>query len=109
MSTSAELLARIEQYFATHPGIIVKKMFGGHCFMLNGNMCCGVVKERLMARIGPDAYEAALQEQWVSEMNFTGKPMRGMIYIAAEGIESDAQLHNWLKRCENFAESLEPK
>ncbi len=58
------------------------KMFGGLCFTIAGNMCCGVVHDDLMLRLAPDDAERALSEEGVRPMDFTGKPMKGMVYVA---------------------------
>jgi hypothetical protein len=58
------------------------KMFGGLAFMLNGNMCCGIVRDELMVRVGPDQYAGAVTQPHAREMDFTGGPMRGMIMVA---------------------------
>jgi hypothetical protein len=73
-----------------------KKMMGGLCFMVNDKMCIGVEKERLMARIGPDAYDTALTRPGCRPMDFTGRPMRGFVFIQREGFKSDQDLNNWL-------------
>jgi TfoX/Sxy family transcriptional regulator of competence genes len=86
-----------------------KKMFGGLCFMLGGNMCVGVVGDELMVRVGKQAYEASLREPHAREMDFTGKPMRGMLYVACDGFEADADLAAWVQRGVDFAGALPPK
>ncbi len=86
-----------------------KKMFGGVCFLLGGNMACGVVGEELMVRVGPEAYEAALGQPHAREMDFTGKPLRGMVYVSPDGFAEDADLRTWLGRGIDFAGSLPPK
>ena len=58
-----------------------KKMMGGLTFMVNGKMCVGILKDNLMARIGPDVYELALHKKGCREMNFTGKPMKGFVFV----------------------------
>lgn len=73
-----------------------KRMMGGLCFMVNGKMCVGVEKERLMARIGPHAYDSALQEKGCLPMDFTGRPMRGFVYVTPEGFAAETDLQNWL-------------
>lgn len=84
-------------------------MFGGIGFMLNGNMCVGVWKESLIARVGPEQYEAALQELFVSEFDITGRAMIGWVLVAPEGIEDDDQLQEWIRRAVAFVEKLPPK
>ncbi len=77
--------------------------------MIRGNMCCGVVGSELMLRVGPDKYEDTLNELHVREMDFTGKSMRGFVYISEQGIESDEDLELWLKRALTFSNSLPAK
>ncbi len=86
-----------------------KRMFGGLCFMVNGNMCCGISGDELMLRVGPEAYEATLALPHARKMDFTGKPMRGFVTVDAEGFESDAELETWLELALRFASSLPPK
>ena len=86
-----------------------KKMFGGIAFFISNNMCVGVIREELMARVGPDAYEKLLEEEHAREMDFSHRPMRGFIQVGAEGVESQRQLKAWVRRCVRFAASLPPK
>jgi len=79
-----------------------KKMMGGLCFMVDDKMCIGINKDEMMARIGPDLYEEALQEEGCKEMRFTKRPMKGFVYIEARGIDSDADLEKWVQRCLDF-------
>ncbi len=79
-----------------------KKMMGGLCFMVNDKMCCGVIKDKLMARIGPDIYEEALTKKGCTEMDFTGKPLKGMVYVEPEGIDMDNDLDYWIELCLDY-------
>jgi len=74
-----------------------KRMMGGLCFMVNGKMCVGVEKNRLMARIGPDAYDEARARKGCRPMDFTGRPMRGFVFVESEGLKSDKDLASWLE------------
>ncbi len=69
-------------------GVREKKMFGGLAFLLRGNMCCGVVGDELMVRVGAESYEEALAHPYAREMDFTGTPMKGFVYVACEGFEA---------------------
>ncbi len=109
MAYDEGLAQRIEEYFGNRADVDIKKMFGGLCFMVNNHMCCGIVKDQLMARVGADAYEACLQRPHTQEMDFTGKAMKGMIYVNSDGISEDHDLHVWLKLCEQFVLTLPPK
>ena len=74
-----------------------KRMMGGLCFMVNDKMCVGVEKNRLMARIGPDAYAGALTRKGCRPMDFTGRPMRGFVFVESEGLDSEEDLGFWLE------------
>jgi hypothetical protein len=84
-------------------------MFGGLCFLLSGNMSFGIVGSELMVRVGPDAYPEALTMPNAREMDFTGRSMRGMVYVSEDGISEDEGLEKWLERGMAFAASLPPK
>ena len=72
-------------------------------------MCCGVVGSDLMVRVGPDGYDDALRRAHTREMDFTGRPMRGMVYVAADGVRPTRDLRAWVERGAGFVESLPPK
>jgi TfoX/Sxy family transcriptional regulator of competence genes len=86
-----------------------RKMFGGLCFMVNGHMCCGIVKSDLMLRLTPEAAVAALREPHTRPMDFTGKPMKSMIFVDARGIDSDTSLERWVRSAEEVARALPGK
>ena len=86
-----------------------RKMFGGLCFMLDGNMCFGIVGSELMVRVGPDAYEETLTLPHVREMDFTGRSMKGMVYVGEAGLSEDEDLAAWLDRGTSYAASLPSK
>lgn len=79
-----------------------KKMFGGLCFMVDDKMCFGLVKEELMARVGPEYFEEALQQPGVKDIDFTGRPMKGYVFISPEGYDTEDQLSFWIDRCLAF-------
>ncbi len=86
-----------------------RKMFGGLCFLVNGHMCCGIVKCDLMLRLTPEAAATALREPNTRPMDFTGKPMKSMIYVEAAGIDSDSSLERWVRCAERVARALPGK
>ncbi len=105
-----EILAnRIRRIVSGKKGISERKMFGSLAFLHNGHMACGVVKEELMVRVGPDAYEEALAHPHAREMDFTGRPLKGMIYVDCEGYRTDPGLEGWVERGLDFTGSLPPK
>ena len=103
------LAQRIRELLEDRADVVEKKMFGGIAFMLGGNMCVGVVGDELMVRVGTDAYPKAVKLKHAREMDFTGRAMKGMIYVACEGFDSDRALAKWVGRGVNFAGSLPAK
>ena len=99
MAYDEGLAERLRDLFVERPGIREKKMFGGLAFMYRGHMLVGVLVDSLMARVGPTEYVDALKHPHVREMDFTGKPMKGYVYVGPVGIESDADLRKWLEFC----------
>lgn len=100
---------RVRELVQPLSGISERKMFGGIAFMAHGHMFVGVLGDDLMARVGPDAYANALQQRHVREMDFTGRSMKGYVYVEPPGFESDADLEHWVNTCLEFVESLPPK
>ena len=106
MAYDEQLGERVREVLKPFAGVSERKMFGGLAFLVHGNMCCGVVGDHLMVRVGGESYEAALHEPHVREMDFTGRPLRGFVYVAAEGLGSDGDLRAWVERGARYAESL---
>lgn len=109
MAYDEEIANRIREALAQQDGVDEKKMFGGLAFMVHGHMCCGALGDEIMVRVGPDQYEAALAQPHARAMDFTGKPMRGMVYVGPEGIASDEDLAAWVGRGLAFVTGLPPK
>jgi hypothetical protein len=108
MAFDAGLAERVRNLSA-EPGLSERKMFGGLCFLLNGNMSYGIVGSELMVRVGRAAYVEALHLPHAREMDFTGRSMRGMVFVAEDGISEDNDLKGWLQRGIDFAGSLPAK
>lgn len=89
--------------------MVEKKMFGGLSFMVKGHMCCGVVGDELMVRVGPDGYEAALERPHARPMDFTGKPLKGFVYVAPQGFSTQSTLERWIRLALEFVETLPAK
>ncbi len=109
MAYDEALVAGVRSAFAGEPNVIEKKMFGGVAFMVDGNMACGIIDDEIMVRVGPDNHEDALSRPHARPMDFTGRPMRGMIFVARPGFESDEDLAAWVESGASFARSLPPK
>jgi TfoX/Sxy family transcriptional regulator of competence genes len=103
-----KLADRVRVVLAGESGLIERRMFGGLAFMVNGNMACGIVKDELMLRLGAEGAEAALAEPHIRQMDFTGRPMTGMVYVGPEGL-GHQELRSWVEQAAAFARSLPPK
>jgi TfoX/Sxy family transcriptional regulator of competence genes len=109
MAYDENLAQRVRQALSGQDGVIEKKMFGGLAFMLHGNMSVGVEKDRLMVRVGPDRYDKALARPHARPMDFTGRPMKGFVYVPPEGLHTDAALQEWVHMGVEFALTLPKK
>lgn len=106
MTFDDALAERLRSELHGTPGLTEKKMFGGLAFLVNGNMCAGIVGDELMVRVGPEVYAAALARPYAREMDFTGRPLRGFVYVAPAGFRDRRALRAWLDRGLAFAASL---
>ena len=109
MAFDQGLAQRIREVLEDVPGVVEKKMFGGVAFMLAGHMFCGIVKDDLMVRVGVEREAEALQEPHARRMDFTGKPMKGYVYVGPRGVEDDRALLGWIHRGRRYVEGLPPK
>src|SRR5262245_58463871 len=106
MSYDENLAGRIREAVGRAPDVTEKRMFGGLAFLENGSMFCGVAGEDLMVRIGPDAYDAALTIAHVRLMDFTGRPMRGYVFVGPGGCSRRARVGKWVTAARNFVSTL---
>lgn len=102
MSFDEKLSNRIREALVKIPKVEEKYMFGGVCYMVNGKMCVGVSKDELMCRIDPDKYEAALERKGCREMVFTGRPMKGYVFVSDEGMKTKKEFDYWINLCLEF-------
>lgn len=103
------LEARVRAALTGTTGLAEKRMFGGLCFLVNGHMCAGLVGSTLMVRVGPEGYAEALRQPGVRPMDFTGRPMTGMVFVDPPAIATDAMLSAWVTRGARFASTLPAK
>jgi len=108
MAYDESIADRVRDVLAPEPGLTERKMFGGLAFMLDGHMCCGIAGDDLMLRLGVDGADAALARPHVRPMDFTGRPMAGMVYVAREGLRGKA-LRGWVGRASAYVRTLPPK
>jgi TfoX/Sxy family transcriptional regulator of competence genes len=109
VAADESLAARIRDALARTGNVEEKTMFGCLCFFLHGNVLAGVWKDLLIARLGPDEGEAALQEPHVRAFDITGRPMRNWVAVEPEGVEDDGQLTDWIERATKFVRTLPRK
>ena len=102
MAYNEQLNNRIREALAEMPVVEEKLMFGGVCYMVNEKMCVGVVGDEMMCRIGEENYENALEKPGCREMVFTGKPMKGYVYVGEEGIKSARDFNYWIQLCLDY-------
>ena len=109
MAYDEALAERVRAGLRKRRGISERKMFGGLAFLLNGNMCCGITGSDLMVRVGPDDYEDALAQPYARPMDFTGRPMTGLVYVAGSALNTHEALAAWIERGVAFARTLPSK
>jgi TfoX/Sxy family transcriptional regulator of competence genes len=108
MAYNQELEKRLIGIASHWPGVASKKMFGGMCLLMNGNMVCGVINDNLILRLGTDVQQFALQKPSVVPFDITGKPMKGWVMVEPAGY-SGSQLEAWVDLAHQFVLSLPPK
>lgn len=109
MAYNEDLAYRIRGVLGLQDGVTERKMFGGLAFMVKGHMCCGVIGDELMVRVGPEMFEDALAMPHARVMDFTGKPSRTTVYVDKEGIADDGELAAWVGRGLAFVSTLPSK
>jgi TfoX/Sxy family transcriptional regulator of competence genes len=109
MAFDDRLAIRVRDALAEIPDVSERRMFGGLAFLVGGHMACGIVGRDLMLRLGEAGADAALDRPHVRPMDFTGRPMRTMVYVAAEGIVADPALEHWVARAVEHVRALPPK
>ena len=111
MAFDRKLASRVEdclKALGIH-GYKAKQMFGGIGYFVNGNMACGIHQEKLIVRVGPDAYRAALEQCFTAPFDLTGRPMRGWVYVDSFAIKNKESLLSWVKQGVDFAGRLPKK
>ncbi|MXZ28686.1 MAG: TfoX/Sxy family protein [Gammaproteobacteria bacterium] len=109
MTEDEVLIERIRPLLEGRAGFSEKKMFGGVCFLINGNMCLGTWKGSLIVRLGKDKHEETLARPHTQPANITGRVMKGWALVEPAGLESERDLKTWVGEAATFAESLPPK
>jgi len=102
MPYNEKLADRVREALADIPKVEEKFMFGGVCFMVNGKMCMGVATDELMCRIDPAREEEALERTGCRPMDFTGRPMKGYVFVDETGLKGKKGLDYWVQMCLDF-------
>lgn len=102
MALDDKLVDRIREFLIDIKKVEEKNMFGGVCFMVDGKMCIGVVKDEMMCRIDPKMDEIVLEKTGCRRMDFTGKPMKGYIFVDENGYKTKKQFDYWISLCLAF-------
>jgi TfoX N-terminal domain len=109
MAYDEQLAERVRAVLSDEFGVTEQKMFGGLAFMLRGNMCCGVLGEDLLLRLGPERGPTAIEEDGLRVMDFTGRPMKAFVRAEPSAVATDADLRRWVREAVAFAGSLPEK
>ena len=109
MAFDEGLAERVRDALREQREISERRMFCGLAFMYRGHMFVGILGDTLMARVGPDQTSDALRRPGARKMDFTGKPMKGYVFVSPDAVESDSALERWVAQCLAYAGSLPPK
>lgn len=109
MGYDETLAARILSTIGGWENVSTKKMFGGVCHLIHGNMFCGVYKNFLILRLGEAAAAGAMSEAHTRPFDITWRPMKGWVMVAPNGYETEENLARWLRKARGFAQALPPK
>lgn len=109
MAYDEKLADQVRKVLARRKDLTEKKMFGGIAFMLRGHMCCGVVNEELVVRVGPERYEKALSQPQARPMDFTGRPLKGFVFVSPNGYKTGKALAKWVRQAVQFVMTLPRK
>lgn len=109
MAYDEKIEYRVQKIISRWEDMETKKMFGGVCHQMNGHILSGVIRDKLILRLGVDAAEKALKEENVVPFDITGKPMKGWVMVEKKGFETDEGLKGWLEKAKLFVKTLPPK
>jgi hypothetical protein len=109
MAYDKGLAQRVRELLAEEQGFAEKKMFGGVCFLLHGNMACGIINDDLIVRVGLPDYETSLALPHTRRFDITGRTLKGWVMVEADGHEEDEHLSAWVRKGVRFTLTLPPK
>ena len=109
MAYKEKLADRVREIIAvSHKNVEEKAMFGGLCFMVNDKMCVGIEKERMMVRLDPEKYEEVMEKSGVKPMDFTGKIMKGYVFVDADELNTKKKLEYWMNLALEYNKIAKP-
>jgi TfoX/Sxy family transcriptional regulator of competence genes len=109
MAYDEKLADRTRELIApSHKKVEEKKMFGGLCFMVNDKMCVGIEKDRLMVRLDPVKYEEVIEKEGCTPMDFSGKVMKGFVFVDVDVLKTKKQLEFWIKLALEYNKQAKP-
>jgi len=109
MAYDEKLEARIRDLLGPRTDLEAKKMFGGLCFLINGNMACGVLNEDLIAKVDPERNDVLLKKPGARPFDFSGRPMQGILYVGPVGVKAAKDLRFWVETSLAHALTKPPK
>lgn len=109
MAYDEGLAQRVREIIEDLPGFNEKKMFGGICWLIHGNMAGGIINDEIIIRVGPENHESALAQPHTRVFDITGRVMKGWVMVSPQGHEDEQDLADWIKKGVDFALSLPPK
>jgi TfoX/Sxy family transcriptional regulator of competence genes len=109
MAFDERLAERVRKVLRNERSLKEKRMFGGLTFMVNGHMCCGVLQDDLVLRLGQEDYAKAVARPHAHPMDFTGRSMPGFLYVSPAGLQTARQLGAWIEKSLRFVSTLPPK
>lgn len=109
MGYNEKIAGRVRRVLSDRAGVTEQRMFGGLCFLINGNMCCGVQDDCIVLRLGEAGASEALKRKHTRPMDFTGRVIRSMVYVDGPGFARSRDLRRWVGQAAGFAEGLEAK
>ncbi|HXM58952.1 MAG TPA: TfoX/Sxy family protein [Candidatus Dormibacteraeota bacterium] len=109
MPFDVDLARRVREQLAGTSGVTEREMFGGKAFLVHGNMCVGVIREELVARVGPERFPAAMERAGTRPFAMTGRPMSGWVMVAPAGCPDDRALAGWIADAMEYVTTLPRK
>jgi len=103
------LAQRVREILEEEPGFDEKKMFGGICFLLFGNMVCGIIRDDLIVRVGPANYDSSLKMPHTKKFDLTGKALTGWVMVLSTALDADEELSDWVQKAVTFVRTLPTK